>query len=707
MEIGRWISFQNKAFMVSLVFLMSLTGVAADLVVGQLKATIEIPSPSQVTFCGESLWTYSVGLKTLVEVKPNGTRGQQILLQSIGLDGAERLTALGCRVGVLLFGVANAKGQPSLWSWKPGNAGGAAQKISFPEKLLSSPGKKPQEGDQEFRDISCDGQVCDVVSGQVATSRDLVQWVSVPVPLAKEVLRLGESVEENPFAHWQDQYNLNHGRYFRVQRAGDRLWLLDPMQASVVQWQKGKAQRWGRWGVWEGRLAMPKGFARTRTGVLAISDPLIHVIQFFKESGDYIGTLGVKSDQETQDDVRAETALNSPFKMIRFEYPIAITTTQGMLWVADFKANRLQGYLLPNGFNPEFEANKSPDDLARNNLFRFEKSLDNASETRCMICHDGFLKDSLARFASGGNHHPTDLDPTTLKPNQHQVTCTDCHDPHHEGIAGVPHFLKKAPAQLCITCHAGNADPAKNHFGKGMKSTSCTQCHQMHFTPAMGVVPPKGDGGAQLLKVAVNSLCLDCHGENKKPQGHPQGNPVIARSQHSSAPGVNCVSCHSIHHAERSHLFAREATCLKCHGPIASQVDQTPHITALSKRPHSQDPKSKKWNPSEKVCLECHDPHKPQKRGTSLCLSCHVDRVIHHSAMIVTSDTALGKNVRLDQDQVTCMTCHEIHPGLHPSPRRDAILPLCAGCHGGQADELFKSFHQHMNGKKKGKAHGR
>jgi predicted CXXCH cytochrome family protein len=176
-----------------------------------------------------------------------------------------------------------------------------------------------------------------------------------------------------------------------------------------------------------------------------------------------------------------------------------------------------------------------------------------------------------------------------------QGDCTTCHNPH---AGRSPAFLEPNPVAVCLACHSDQADqgqkayPHQPAFGQG-----CAVCHEPH-----------GGENANLLRVSdINSLCLECHGPQVKPQpakgtelvaifngqvelpadyfgkvpilpltdgrGHPIANhPISGPMQLKSKTPVqmNCLSCHQPHASSRPGLLVNDeepnmAFCDRCH----------------------------------------------------------------------------------------------------------------------------------------------
>ncbi|HZT71158.1 MAG TPA: cytochrome c3 family protein [Terriglobia bacterium] len=175
-----------------------------------------------------------------------------------------------------------------------------------------------------------------------------------------------------------------------------------------------------------------------------------------------------------------------------------------------------------------------------------------------------------------------------------QGECTVCHNPH----AGTsPAFLEPNPVAVCLTCHSDLADQGKKAYvHKPAFGQSCAICHEPH-----------GGANPNLLRLSdVNSLCLECHGPNARPQpvngtdqvaifdgkvvlpkgffrqvpilplnggrGHPIANHPISGPTKLNGKTVqmNCLSCHQPHASSNPGLLVNDqepsmAFCNMCH----------------------------------------------------------------------------------------------------------------------------------------------
>jgi predicted CXXCH cytochrome family protein len=175
--------------------------------------------------------------------------------------------------------------------------------------------------------------------------------------------------------------------------------------------------------------------------------------------------------------------------------------------------------------------------------------------------------------------------------------CTDCHNPHAGKSQGFP---KPDAANVCLNCHTEQAEQQKKkHLHQPAFKQGCATCHEPHG----------GDNPKLLRTNNINSLCLECHGPDAKPEplkdanlvtifggkiklpdyyfrtvvrlplkygrGHPTDkHPVVDQVDVNDVSKVrvalNCASCHQPHSSSQPNLLVKDqannmAFCASCH----------------------------------------------------------------------------------------------------------------------------------------------
>jgi DmsE family decaheme c-type cytochrome len=220
---------------------------------------------------------------------------------------------------------------------------------------------------------------------------------------------------------------------------------------------------------------------------------------------------------------------------------------------------------------------------------------------------------------------------------------------------------------LCSDCHEDQArtwgaNPhAQGQARKGaVANASCESCHGDGKAHAEAggdtslIYKPEGLAGA-------NKTCLSCHDVNSDRISRHGG-------MHANSAGVNCLTCHSIHHSEphAPHLLSRPQSqlCSSCHATQSASLRNKPYAHRLGR--------------GGMECSSCHEPHgRPGRENVRktetremACLSCHSDKrgpfVFEH-----------GANATRD-----CTTCHEAHGSSNPRQlKRATVAQLCLECH--------------------------
>jgi predicted CXXCH cytochrome family protein len=204
------------------------------------------------------------------------------------------------------------------------------------------------------------------------------------------------------------------------------------------------------------------------------------------------------------------------------------------------------------------------------------------SKSLCVACHEEQAK----RIETAKVQHPGAVG-----------KCIDCHNPHAGKLPGLP----KATAETaCLACHTDQVKQGKKASPhQPFIEQGCAICHEPH-----------GGEFRRILRTGnVNSLCLECHGPNAKPErlenarlitifggkvklpedyfrkvvqlplkygrGHPvEHHPVVDQMEPDDVTKVrvamNCLTCHQNHASTQPGLLVNDqanglAFCASCH----------------------------------------------------------------------------------------------------------------------------------------------
>ena len=183
-------------------------------------------------------------------------------------------------------------------------------------------------------------------------------------------------------------------------------------------------------------------------------------------------------------------------------------------------------------------------------LFLFEKASAKDINARCMTCH-----------ASG----PTQLNSANSFHRQNEVSCTDCHSPHHATTS--EKLLVKAEPELCYTCHLQQKSQFNMAFHHRVNEglIKCSDCHNQHGTAEVW----ESDHLVRQVQSSVSGdvPCFSCH---KDKQG-----PFVF--EHASVRIEGCATCHIPHGGANPHMLKYSNVnmlCLQCH--TAAHFGTTP-----------------------------------------------------------------------------------------------------------------------------------
>jgi DmsE family decaheme c-type cytochrome len=235
---------------------------------------------------------------------------------------------------------------------------------------------------------------------------------------------------------------------------------------------------------------------------------------------------------------------------------------------------------------------------------------------------------------------------------------------------------EQTPVAQCSDCHetvkAFLANPhARGEVKDGqVPNAVCESCH------GDATAHMEAGGDTSLVKVprgleGSDATCRTCHDVSTDRRSHQFG-------VHANSQAVNCLSCHSVHHAQprSAHLLrlAEPALCANCHGTQAASFRNKPYAHRIGR--------------GGMECSSCHEPHgrpgkenlRLTKAGEAPCLGCHAEvrgpHVFPHGAI------AAGE----------CTNCHEPHGSSNPKQlKRATVYQLCLECHSPMGDSTLGS----------------
>ncbi|MBZ5500661.1 MAG: DmsE family decaheme c-type cytochrome [Acidobacteriia bacterium] len=216
-------------------------------------------------------------------------------------------------------------------------------------------------------------------------------------------------------------------------------------------------------------------------------------------------------------------------------------------------------------------ASHAADPSDKSKIFLFKKASPGEVNARCLTCH-----------ASG----PTHLNSPNSFHRQNDVSCIDCHSPHHATVK--ESLLVKSQPALCYSCHLQQKSqfnmPEHHRVNEGL--IQCTDCHNQHGTGGVW----ESDHLVRQLRTSDSGdfVCYKCHADK-------QGPFVFA---HASVKVEGCATCHIPHGGANPHMLKYSNVnllCLQCHTTAA-----LPHGPSMDKVMDAQNATQ------QQACTLCH-----------------------------------------------------------------------------------------------------
>ncbi len=320
---------------------------------------------------------------------------------------------------------------------------------------------------------------------------------------------------------------------------------------------------------------------------------------------------------------------------------------------------------------------------------------------RCVLCHEDQAK------LNGGGHDLRD------GPQGHVATaCLACHDLHEAlGPALQRQGGTKQDPTGCLACH--------RRGGESEIAIDPRAAHPLfEDNPAPARLPSVGAKGSLPTGAEGPMGCATCHDPHASVTDGP--NDAMLRLPGDAAEG--CLACHdelrpmqgsdhdlsgtdSRWSGRRGDAMARGGFCLACHGMhdsggwqgLVSPAGGTPGLDA-----------------STSACLGCHERENAAS-GTVVEVFEHPEDLLlttaklpwDNSGELPLYDAAGNRTDDNELGAITCLTCHNPHVwspkkggssghgegDTQSSFLRDGWEGFCSGCHGEEALEVYRYFH--------------
>lgn len=482
----------------------------------KLAFEISVSSPSLISVCGKSLWSFSESSQTIFEFDlKNGKLKSSFTMSQANLGNQNvDVAAITCQLNRLLV-LVNSQPKGKILEFYTEQGFRLDKTYSVPLKGRAT-------------DLFCNLYQCWILQDKPMITYDLKKWTEVWAPFPPEMKKVYAHPDLNPFEDWQATLNLAKGRYIRGAIDNySQFVLLDPFHAQAIIRTGAEWKKWGGYGAWEGSFLSPKAITFIAENTLAVADVKLKAIFIFRRDGTYIGLLA-----------------NTNSQIFTPDYPMGLAINEGRLFVSDFRANKISALDLIH-LNAQFE--KIQILTVRQNLFRRQEVLNDSPSTLCLNCHDGTVSNQLHKFVNFKHHHP--------------LECSQCHDPHHNSKNSG--YLKETPSKLCQSCHIEYKDPKTNHLWSlsNKPGGSCMDCHRSHTNnPKLLINPTPG-------------LCNNCHKDQVISHKSVTDMMDLQNSKDIflSDGKINCLTCHQTHvNWKESHFIKNpESTmkfCASCHG---------------------------------------------------------------------------------------------------------------------------------------------
>ncbi len=161
----------------------------------------------------------------------------------------------------------------------------------------------------------------------------------------------------------------------------------------------------------------------------------------------------------------------------------------------------------------------------------------------------------------------------------------------------------------------------------------------------------------------------------------------------ADAFALQCAGCHATAVDPETHAFATVSLdCYACHGDAPAEHANEPELMPLAKARHD--------SPAAvtSICASCHVRFGKSKStglpyatnfvaGDNLFKDFEVDWSVLDDKKLNPADAHVLENVRdvvvNGETSMTCLTCHDVHPGTSAKHRELPVVQYCQHCHTG------------------------
>ena len=541
------------------------------------------------------------------------------------------------------------------------------------------------------RTLAVDGAtaVLDLGGTVVVATRDgQVSWFEAgPEP----ILTASEDVDGAGMGSIADLAELDSGEVIALDTLGH--------EVHVFGAEGVPAHRWGRYGMWVGSLAKPKGVGTGPDDTLAIVDSGFRTVQLFEADGSVLGAVATH---------------DQPWRGM---HPIQVVAGgDGQLLVLDAGASEVWSLTLDEGAIARAREQATLRHLRTPLYDTADREHPPGEAELCLQCHDGLVNDDRYVWDPALGHHPVGVKPErdipAFFPVEHDgaLRCGTCHTPHGTSdLASVEQVeteddrarlvrhqapaddlftrVSRVDAQLCVGCHTSAAhDDVLDRLGLEGSAHPVGRA-------LVRALAKRGTGepGAN-LPAGVDGSCLACH--------TPHG--AVSDALGRGISGASCLACHdrSVGGAG-NHVLSADglrasaelpvgtdgATCLTCHAMVegvgSAMLRRPADGGGLCQACHDDGPaRDSAHHGLRGSCSACHDPHEapgpqlarvaPLELDPGGCRSCH--------------PTTARRGHPVSTAELVCAGCHDSHD---PAP----TLKSCEECHEEPAQAAQRGGH--------------